>query len=74
MNTDHTCDSPEIKKIIQLQYGTVNQSPTQQTCVSQQAALHSVCMQSNNVAVRLYKGNGSDVSDHCAILSDNKCN
>jgi len=36
--------------------------------------LPSVCMQSNNVAVRLYTGNGRDVSDDCAILADKKCN
>jgi hypothetical protein len=42
-------------------------------CVYQQVALPSVCMQSNNVAVRLYKGNERNVSDDCAILSDKNC-
>ena len=49
-------------------------SDTDSKCVSQQAALHSVCMQSNKVAVRLYTGNGSDVRDDCAIPSDKNCN
>jgi hypothetical protein len=31
-------------------------------------------MKYNNGAVRLYTGNGSDVSDDYAILSDKKCN
>jgi hypothetical protein len=30
-------------------------------------------MQSNSVAVRLYIGNESNVSDDCAILSDKNC-
>jgi hypothetical protein len=33
LNTDHTCDSPEIRKIIQLHYGMVKQRPSQQMCV-----------------------------------------
>jgi len=32
LNTDHTCDLPEIRKIFQLHYSTVNQSPSQQIC------------------------------------------
>jgi hypothetical protein len=33
LNTDHTWDSPEIRKIFQLHYGTVKQWPSQQMCV-----------------------------------------
>ena len=36
--------------------------------------LPSICKQSNNMAVRLYTGNGSNVSDDSAILSDKNCN
>jgi len=32
MNTDHTYDSAEIRKIFQLHYGTVNHSHSQQMC------------------------------------------
>jgi hypothetical protein len=31
-------------------------------------------MQSNNVAVQLYTGNGSDISDNCAKLSYKNAN
>jgi hypothetical protein len=34
----------------------------------------ALCMQSNNVAVILYTGNVSNVSDDSAILSDKNCN
>ena len=34
LNTNHTCDSPEIKKIFQLQYGMVKQWPSQQMCLA----------------------------------------
>jgi len=33
LNTDHICDSPEIRKIFQLHYGTVNEWHSQQMCV-----------------------------------------
>jgi hypothetical protein len=32
LNTDHTCDRTEIRKIFQLHYGTINQSPSKQIC------------------------------------------
>jgi hypothetical protein len=32
--TDHTCDSPNIRKIFQLHYGTMNQGTSQQTCLN----------------------------------------
>jgi len=35
--------------------------------------LPTVYMQSNNVAVRLYKGNGSYISGDCAKLSYKNC-
>jgi hypothetical protein len=73
LNTDHTCDWPEIRKIFQLHYSTVNLSPSQQMCVYQQEALPSVCMLPNNVAVKLYRGNDSNVCDDCAILYDKNC-
>jgi len=31
-NTDHTCDSPEMRKIYRLHYGAVNRSHSQQMC------------------------------------------
>jgi len=70
LNTDHTCDLPEIRKIFQLHYGTVNRSPSQ--CLA--TAGIALCLQSNSVAVRLYIGNESNVSDDCAILADKNCN
>ena len=36
--------------------------------------LHSVCVQSNNVAVGLYWGNKGNVADDCVILVDKKYN
>ena len=52
--TDHICDSPKIKKkIFQLHYGN---SASKCVSVQWQTELPSVCMQSNNVAVRLYNG------------------
>ena len=42
--------------------------------VYQQGKLPSVRMQSNNVAVQLYTGNGSDISDDCAKLSYKNAN
>jgi len=33
LNTNHTCDSPEIRKIFQLHYGMLKQRPSQQICV-----------------------------------------
>jgi hypothetical protein len=35
--------------------------------------LPSVCMHSKNVAVQLYTGNQSDISDDCAKLSYKNC-
>ena len=32
LDTDHTCDLPEMRKIFQLHYAAVNQSPSQQMC------------------------------------------
>jgi hypothetical protein len=51
--------------------GQWNSQPARK-CVSvyQQAVLPTVCMQSNNVAVRSYTWDGSEVSDDYAILSD----
>jgi len=61
LNTDHTCDSPEIKKIFQLHYGTVKEWPSQQMCkclATGGIALLSAC----NTKMRLYNyTEGTDV-------------
>jgi hypothetical protein len=41
--------------------------------VLQQRTLPTVCMQSNNMAIWLYTGNGSDNSNDCAKLSYKNC-
>jgi len=42
--TDRTCDSPEMRKIFQLQYGAVNRSPSQQMCECLATADIAVCL------------------------------
>jgi len=70
LNIDHTCDLPEIRQIFQLHYSTVNRSPSQ--CLATGGI--ALCLQFNSVAVRLYTGNESNVSDDCAILAEKNCN
>jgi hypothetical protein len=69
LNTDPTLIH-ETGKIFQLHYGTVNQSPSQQICKCLATGGIVLCMQYKNEAARLYRGNGHDVSDDIAILSD----
>jgi len=42
LNTDHTCDSPEIRKIFPSHYGTVNQSATATATAGIALCLHAV--------------------------------
>jgi hypothetical protein len=67
-------DLAEMRKILQLHYGTVNQSPSQQICQCSATGGIAICIQPNNVAVRLHTGSESNVSDDCAILADKNCN
>jgi hypothetical protein len=67
-------DLAEMRKILQLHYGTVNQSPSQQKCLCLAIGGIAICIQSNNLDGRLHKGSESNVSDDCAILADKNCN
>jgi hypothetical protein len=58
-------------KIFQLHYGTVTQRTNMGLATG---GMPPVRMQYNNVGVQINTGNGSGVSDDCAILSDKNCN
>ena len=61
LNTDHTCDSPEIRKIFQLHYGTVNQSPSQQICQ---------CLAAGGIALCLHAVQQCGCKGTCIVQAD----
>jgi hypothetical protein len=75
LNTDHTYDSPKIRKIFQLRYVTLNKWPSQQMCKYSATDGIALCLHAvQQCGCKIIQRNGSDVSDNSDTLSDKNCN